>query len=1377
MDATSLRAALSALTNAPADASPSAPPISFVRYGPVYAAEPGLYVQENAPALRHVTRVHEHGLAMPGGLVDKMERAAVPRAGMFEIASSLCDELAPFELDEHTQAALAADLSLDDLVRIKPQTRRSRIDVRRDELTGEILEYIDVDINLDDPASMDRPYSSLDTFVRGSTDARPFHPGGLDRVRNADAAVSGLSAQQLADAQRFVLQLDDDGGGAEAGEFLATPHGWPDAVHLPTTLDETTSSSSSAATTSGAVRAAPPKEIGKNPTGFLQSLSAAPVDREAAREKRRRAREHAELQVTLDDIFAVGNDQELIELGLRDASFVNPNAPTLLAEKTAITLEGPRLTKPRELLESAGLGTPSTPSTPAATVFAASTSSSASSAVSLRAPSDTEIGVDDLFGISDITDVMRLQRAKAPKVGDDDRVWAVTERLDMSEFRRLVPDMAMEYKFELDQFQKEAVYHLERNESVFVAAHTSAGKTVVAEYAIALAQKHMTKAIYTSPIKTLSNQKFRDFKNRFNDVGLLTGDVQINPTASCMIMTTEILRSMLYRGADMVRDVEWVIFDEVHYVNDSDRGVVWEEVIIMLPPHISIVMLSATVPNAVEFADWVGRTRKRQIFVVGTNRRPVPLEHYIYTKGQTFKIVDYNSTFLLQNYQTAQKYLAEKEKSNQGQSGPPGRLNERAERTELLKLIEMLRQRAHLPAVIFTFSKKRCEQQAHHLRSLDLTENAREKSEITHIIDTSLLHLRAQDRELPQISRLRDLLRRGLGVHHAGLLPIVKEIVEILFSKGLIKVLFATETFAMGVNMPTKTVVYNSLRKHDGKNFRDLLPGEYIQMSGRAGRRGLDEFGTVILACWTEIPDATGLQRMMLGKAQKLESQFRLTYNMILNLLRVEDFRVEDMIRRSFSEFHVQRLAPDSKDILQRGEQLLSEMSHIDCILGEPDIENFYDAFAPFANCDDALREKTMQTKNAQQLIVPGRVCVVRTMEYGITLACVVPPSRSALSISRAANSVPLVILRTTKPVHLSSTSVSALPLYSHVQLPPSHERAHVDSLPYSSVLSVTKTKLKISSVDDDYESSKPKSMGSSSASTSEYDASFIANELATLWETSGPEGPAAYHPVRDLKMQDLDFTEMFAQRRQYAARIEASKCSTCPKLVSQYDQISRQKRLAAKMEQIRTALSDANLQLMPEFENRVRVLQRLNYLDADRIVQLKGRVACEINSCDELIVTELIFENALTTLSPPEIAAILSCMLCQEKGEDDEPNLTDELIACKSKLIAMAKTLGQVQMECGIDTNPDEYARSLHFSMMEVAYEWARGTPFADICKLTGILEGSIVRTIIQLDQTCREIKKAARVVGNSVLYAKMEETSTAVKRDIVFAASLYVS
>eukprot|EP00736_Rhodelphis_marinus_P002630 Rmarinus@m.1063 len=239
--------------------------------------------------------------------------------------------------------------------------------------------------------------------------------------------------------------------------------------------------------------------------------------------------------------------------------------------------------------------------------------------------------------------------------------WSAIDTSSVADFRKKVPVMAIEYPFELDPFQKRAITHLERGENVLVTAHTSAGKTVVAEYAIALASRHCTKAIYTSPIKTLSNQKFREFKKTFKDVGIITGDISLEPTAGCLIMTTEILRSMLYKGADIIRDVEWVIFDEVHYITDAERGVVWEEVIIMLPRHVNLVLLSATCPNAQDFADWVGRTRNQPVYVVSTLHRPVPLEHYLY--GLDYKlhcIVDKSGKFITQAIEAASTTAKEK---------------------------------------------------------------------------------------------------------------------------------------------------------------------------------------------------------------------------------------------------------------------------------------------------------------------------------------------------------------------------------------------------------------------------------------------------------------------------------------------------------------------------------------------------------------------------------------------------------------------------------------------------------------------------------------------------------------------------------------------
>ncbi|KAG9088621.1 hypothetical protein FS749_002026, partial [Ceratobasidium sp. UAMH 11750] len=438
--------------------------------------------------------------------------------------------------------------------------------------------------------------------------------------------------------------------------------------------------------------------------------------------------------------------------------------------------------------------------------------------------------VDNFLSPADVlgTNPVPRRRAAAPVVKRD---WAHVVNVDkpFNNFHELVPDMAHKYPFELDTFQKEAVYHLEMGDSVFVAAHTSAGKTVVAEYAIGLAAKHMTRTIYTSPIKALSNQKYRDFKTTFGatNVGILTGDVQINPEANCLIMTTEILRSMLYKGADLIRDVEFVVFDEVHYVNDAERGVVWEEVIIMLPDHVNIILLSATVPNTKEFAEWVGRTKKKDIYVISTPKRPVPLEHYLYAGRETYKIVDASGKFLTTGYKDAGEALRRKQDkereaaglppvqrvgarggaqqrggggrgggpqrggqrggppqrgggggapsrgaSHMGSSGP--RSHQQQDKNLWVHLVGHLRKKNLLPVVVFTLSKRRCEENAATLSSTDLCD-AKERSEVHLVWEKALGRLKGTDKKLPQIGRMRDLLSRGIGVPHGGLLPLVKE--------------------------------------------------------------------------------------------------------------------------------------------------------------------------------------------------------------------------------------------------------------------------------------------------------------------------------------------------------------------------------------------------------------------------------------------------------------------------------------------------------------------------------------------------------------------------------------------------------------------------
>ena len=331
---------------------------------------------------------------------------------------------------------------------------------------------------------------------------------------------------------------------------------------------------------------------------------------------------------------------------------------------------------------------------------------------------------------------------------------SVATHEDMSNFSTMVPKLALKVPFELDNFQKQAVVHLERGESVFIGAHTSAGKTIVAEYAIALALQHRTRVVYTSPIKALSNQKFRDFQRKFgnDNVGLITGDVSLNPSGACLVMTTEILRSMLYRGADLVRDIEWVVFDEVHYINDVDRGVVWEEVIIMLPEEVGLIFLSATTPNTQEFSSWIGRTKRQNVFVITTEKRPVPLQHFLFSANKFHMIKDSKGHFLTAGYTAAKKAKSESNKpatANAKTSASRGRGKRCKRKGESLlpllavdrtgesmrkatseywaKLIRRLDKDKLTPTVVFTFSKKKCDERAASLTTVDLDFSSRKE--------------------------------------------------------------------------------------------------------------------------------------------------------------------------------------------------------------------------------------------------------------------------------------------------------------------------------------------------------------------------------------------------------------------------------------------------------------------------------------------------------------------------------------------------------------------------------------------------------------------------------------------------------------------------
>ncbi len=445
----------------------------------------------------------------------------------------------------------------------------------------------------------------------------------------------------------------------------------------------------------------------------------------------------------------------------------------------------------------------------------------------------------------------------------------------------------MKYKgLTLDKFQEDAINSIEKNHSVIVSAPTGSGKTLIADYIINKDINKNIKVIYTAPIKALSNQKYKEFTKEYGEgkVGLLTGDIVRYPEASVLIMTTEIYRNMALTNDPSLENVSYVIFDEIHYINDIERGYVWEESIIFSRPRVRMLCLSATIPNADEFASWIEAIKEHKVDVIRHKKRNVPLHRYFYDSELGIT--------------TLEKINAVKDIPHYGFK--KGRLRRiKMPSPSSVYLVKEIMDK--LPCFFFTFSRKKCEDLAFELMKKKLF---RPNPEITTFVRKKLRDASAEINSLKSVKKLRQTLPFGIGFHHAGLIPIVKELVEELFSKGLIKVLFTTETFAVGINMPAKTVCFESLRKFDGRSFRFLNSKEYFQIAGRAGRRGIDKEGFVYAMIDRRDFDYKKLKRITTADIEPIKSQFRLSINTVLNLIKMHNQKeIENILCKNFHTY------------------------------------------------------------------------------------------------------------------------------------------------------------------------------------------------------------------------------------------------------------------------------------------------------------------------------------------------------------------------------------------------------------------------------------------------------------------------------------------
>lgn len=924
---------------------------------------------------------------------------------------------------------------------------------------------------------------------------------------------------------------------------------------------------------------------------------------------------------------------------------------------------------------------------------------------------------------------------------------------------------AKTYPFTLDPFQATAIASIERNESVLVSAHTSAGKTVVAEYAIAQSLKNKQRVIYTSPIKALSNQKYRELLEEFQDVGLMTGDVTINPTASCLVMTTEILRSMLYRGSEVMREVAWVIFDEIHYMRDKERGVVWEETIILLPDKVHYVFLSATIPNAMQFAEWIVKTHSQPCHVVYTDFRPTPLQHYLFpASGDGIHlVVDEKSQFREDNFQKAMGALVEnmgddpaalpsKKAGKKGKTAKGGVKGP----SDIYKIVKMIMVKNYNPVIVFSFSKRECESLALQMSKLDMCDDV-ERDNVSKIFTNAMKSLSEADRKLPQIEHILPLLRRGIGIHHSGLLPILKEIIEILFQEGLIKVLFATETFSIGLNMPAKTVVFTNVRKFDGKEFRWVSSGEYIQMSGRAGRRGLDDRGIVILMI-DEKMEPPVAKNMLKGAADRLDSAFHLSYNMILNLMRVEGISPEFMLERCFFQFQSHSDVPAMEADLAR---LVSEFDDL-AVEDERSIGEYYDLRQQLETYAQDMRDVINNPNYCLPFLQSGRLVKVKYGKLDFGWGAVVSYTKRMTPKGMVGDFLPQESYIVDVLLWVTQDSVK------------SHKKGVEDDM--RPVIKDGSGKMEVVSVIlsaldgiGHLRIFLPKDLKTA-------DQRLTVHKSISEVKKRFPDGIALLDPIENMKIVDDAFKQLIRKVEVLEARLISSPLHNSPRLTSLYDQYSEKMTKQNEIKELRSKITAAHsIMQLDELKCRKRVLRRLGFTTSEDVIEMKGRVACEISSGDELLLTEMIFNGVFNDLTPEQCAALLSCCVFQEKSED-VPKLKDELGGPLKIMQETARRIAKVSQESKLNIVEEEYVQSFKPTLMDVVYAWANGKSFAHICKMTDVYEGSLIRAFRRLEELLRQMVSAYDAIGNEEMSKKMEAAIKTLTRDIIFSSSLYL-
>ncbi len=784
--------------------------------------------------------------------------------------------------------------------------------------------------------------------------------------------------------------------------------------------------------------------------------------------------------------------------------------------------------------------------------------------------------------------------------------------------------------FQLDPFQRQACDALERGHGVLVCAPTGAGKTVVGEFAVHLALAAGRKCFYTTPIKALSNQKHNDLVRRYGpeQIGLLTGDQSINGDAPVVVMTTEVLRNMLYAGSETLRALSYVVMDEVHFLADRMRGAVWEEVILHLPDEVRLVSLSATVSNAEEFGGWI-QTVRGDTTVVVDEHRPVPLWQHVLVGKRLFDLFDYSAdkapagkqhlvdpTLLrhIANRREADR-LADWQPRHRGRGRPGGGpgLHRPPSRPDVIAALD---REGLLPAITFIFSRAGCEAAVKQcLRSpLRLTTDE-DRDRIAEVIDRRCGDLADADLAVLDYYEWREGLLRGLAAHHAGMLPIFRHTVEELFTAGLVKAVFATETLALGINMPARTVVLEKLVKFNGEQHLPLTPGEYTQLTGRAGRRGIDVEGHAVVL-WTQDVEPAEVAGLASTRTFPLKSSFAPSYNMTINLVnQMGPEQARELLERSFAQYQADRSVVGLVRGVERGEKMLDD------IAGELGWDRRAEPVPEPAVIDYArLRAKISERERAQ--------------------------SRASRLQRRQAAGDALAALRRGDIINITQGRRGGLA----VVLEPA---ADADN-PRPLVLTENHWAGRISTAD------YPGAAGPVGSMTLpkrvEHRQPRVRRDLASALRSAAaglviPDGRKRRGNPDEAPDIDPQLSRLRDEMRSHPGHRMADR-DAAVRVAERYLRVERDN------EQIRAKVNAATNSLARTFDRILGLLTERGFVETDGDggeprVTADGRLLARIYSESDLLVAECLRTGAWKGLQPAELAAVLSAMVFEARGGD----------------------------------------------------------------------------------------------------------------------------